>query len=102
MSSYTFSKMDGILHIFQNGWNNHKIRTARNKTPIQLWINGIIERYGDIPLITDSIEEVSLTHAVLYVLLVIIIVKLLYFASCISCCILPNEVHNVYRNGVMV
>ena len=78
------------LHIFQNGWNNHKIRTARNKTSIQLWINGIIERYGDIPLITDSIEEVSLTHAVLYVLLVIIIVKLLLiFRIMYSCCILP-------------
>lgn len=28
---------------FSNFWNNHPIRTARNKTPNQLWIMGLIE-----------------------------------------------------------
>ena len=35
------------LKLFQEGWNSHKIRTAHNKTPMQMWITGIVELFCD-------------------------------------------------------
>ncbi|XP_039305618.1 uncharacterized protein LOC105200580 [Solenopsis invicta] len=33
------------LSSFQSGWNVHGIRTENNKSPRQLWLNGILENY---------------------------------------------------------
>jgi hypothetical protein len=30
---------------FQEGWNNHKLRTERNKTPEQLWLSGMLHNF---------------------------------------------------------
>lgn len=39
---YTFlPRINAVLDIFQNTWNNHKIRTEKNKTPLQLFIMGM-------------------------------------------------------------
>lgn len=37
------------LHIFASSWNDHLIRTVRNKTPNQLWIMGSIEEGRSVP-----------------------------------------------------
>ena len=34
------------LLFFRNAWNEHKIRTAKNKTPYQLWISGMLNIHG--------------------------------------------------------
>ncbi|KAJ8300390.1 hypothetical protein KUTeg_021909 [Tegillarca granosa] len=31
------------LESFRQGWNNHKLSTENNRTPHQLWLNGILE-----------------------------------------------------------
>ncbi len=35
------SKIQFQLNLFRSGWNNHKLRTEHNRTPLQLWISGI-------------------------------------------------------------
>lgn len=35
--------INNSLNAFVKSWNNHKIRTARNKTPLQLFIMGMQE-----------------------------------------------------------
>jgi hypothetical protein len=41
---YTFlPRINQHLHDFASSWNDHPIRTARNKTPNQLWIIGLID-----------------------------------------------------------
>ena len=34
------------LEEFRQGWNNHKIRTEKHKTPHQLWLSGLIDNMG--------------------------------------------------------
>lgn len=34
-------KINRMMQIFQNMWNNHKVRTEKNKTPLQLFMMGI-------------------------------------------------------------
>ena len=38
------------LRIFASCWNDHPIRTVRNKTPNQLWIMGSIEEGRSVPM----------------------------------------------------
>lgn len=41
---YVFQpRINQHLERFSNGWDNHPIRTARNRTPNQLWISGLLE-----------------------------------------------------------
>jgi hypothetical protein len=48
------------LEIFRCGWNSHKIHTARNKSPIQLWISGLYDSYGTLSAAADVIlDDVS-------------------------------------------
>lgn len=45
---------------FKNSWNNHKMRTCHNRTPLQLWMLGIDEYRTDHPndaAITGLIED---------------------------------------------
>ena len=32
------------LHCFAEGWSNHTMRTEHNRTPLQLWISGMMAR----------------------------------------------------------
>jgi len=32
------------LHCFAEGWSNHRMRTEHNRTPLQLWISGMMAR----------------------------------------------------------
>ena len=51
------------LQLFKRSWNNHKLSTEGNLTPHQLYIKGMLERFGTSDLATrdvfddDSIEE---------------------------------------------
>lgn len=47
-------RMNQHLHIFASSWNDHPIRTARNKTPNQLWIMGSIEEERSVPNPSDD------------------------------------------------
>ena len=41
---YVFKpRINQHLEQFVNGWDNHPIRTARNRTPNQLWMIGLRE-----------------------------------------------------------
>jgi hypothetical protein len=33
------------LEIFQKAWNNHSIRTEQQRTPEQLWISGMLDKF---------------------------------------------------------
>ena len=43
------------LTAFQNAWNQHKIRTERNRTPEQIWIEGILGCQENITAVADVI-----------------------------------------------
>ena len=43
------------LDIFQKVWSQHKLRTAKHKSPLQLWITGM--------LTTDQVAVHGLTYA---------------------------------------
>ena len=37
---YSLAELTNICH-FVDGWNDHSIQTAQNRTPNQLWISGL-------------------------------------------------------------
>lgn len=42
------------LNVFRQGWNKHKIRTAQNCSPEQLWTKGMLDNYiSDNPAVQD-------------------------------------------------
>ena len=42
------------FHIFATSWNDHPIRTVRNKTPNKLWIMGSIEEGRSVANSSDA------------------------------------------------
>jgi len=36
-------RINDHLNVFSNGWDCHQLRTERNKTPIQLWLVGLLQ-----------------------------------------------------------
>ena len=49
------------LEIFKGSWNNHKLSSEGNATPQQLYIRGMLQRFGtDDPAIRDVIDGESI------------------------------------------
>lgn len=49
------------LEIFKGSWNNHKLSSEGNATPQQLYIRGMLQRFGtDDPAIRDVIDVESI------------------------------------------
>jgi len=48
-------RINQALHEYMEAFNNHGIRTARNWSPYQLWLNGIMHK--DNPLANDQLDE---------------------------------------------
>ncbi len=44
---YVFKpRINQHLTVWMNAWNNHQIRTEHNRTPIQLWTEGLLSLFG--------------------------------------------------------
>lgn len=67
--TYTFlPRINRMLELFRNMWNNHKIRTEKNKSPLQLFMTGMhnviendlgceyFEHFDDISALSYGIE----------------------------------------------
>ncbi|KAK9976937.1 hypothetical protein ABG768_018758 [Culter alburnus] len=63
------------LDLFRNGWNNHKIRTENNKTPVQIWTAGMLANmetncraisnvFGKNPYSTQTLEQLLAQHGI--------------------------------------
>lgn len=53
---FTFlPRINHALHEYMEAFNNHSIRTARNWSPYQLWLNGMM--HGDNPLAKGELDE---------------------------------------------
>lgn len=63
------------LDLFRNGWNNHKIRTENNKTPVQIWTAGMLANmetncraisnvFGENPYSTQTLEQLLAQHGI--------------------------------------
>ena len=50
-------RINDALQIFQNTYSHHRLRTARNSSPFQLWITGIVERCNDDHAIQGFMED---------------------------------------------
>ena len=50
-------RINDDLCLFTNGFNNAPMRTERNKSPNQLWMQGLLEGKG--PVNNEGIPEVS-------------------------------------------
>ena len=57
-------RINHSLNVFQESYGHHRLRTAGNRTPYQLWISGLAERSGDDLAVEGVLEEplVSLLH----------------------------------------
>ena len=57
-------RINHSLNVFQESHDHHRLRTAGNRTPYQLWISGLAERSGDDLAVEGVLEEplVSLLH----------------------------------------
>lgn len=49
------------LSLFQSGWNLHGLRTENNKTPRQLWLEGVLSNYNSELTAIREIRDVSET-----------------------------------------
>ena len=52
------------LSIFQEGWNNHGIRTEHNKTPNQLFASGALQLRHAGLVALDFFEQVANDHGI--------------------------------------
>lgn len=63
------------LDLFRHGWNNHKTRSASNRTPVQIWMEGVLGNinqdstainsiYGDDPYSPENLEAGLARHGV--------------------------------------
>lgn len=56
------ARIEDMLLQFKDSWNNHKLRTAHNKTPIQLFIMGMQQVADDHGILTaeyfDNLSQV--------------------------------------------
>lgn len=63
------------LAIFRSAWNNHKIRTENNRSPNQIWIEGILANreqqstainnvFGEDPYTQENLESCLARHGV--------------------------------------
>lgn len=52
------------LHCFAEGWCNHKMRTEHNRSPLQLWISGMMARQCESGQ-EDFLAEVTFRHLVM-------------------------------------
>lgn len=63
------------LGVFRQAWNNHRIRTENNRTPNQLWIQGMLSNihtdatainnvFGDDPYTQENLETVLGRHGI--------------------------------------
>ena len=44
---YVYEKrINNAIRLFQHGWNNHKLRTEQHRTPMQLFIEGMLTLQG--------------------------------------------------------
>ena len=39
-------RINNAINLFTQGWNHHKLRTERNRTPIQLFTEGMLSLHG--------------------------------------------------------
>jgi hypothetical protein len=53
-------RINHALDTFLSSYNHHPMRTARNKSPYQLWISGMAERSGDEEAVQGLEESVNL------------------------------------------
>lgn len=56
------------LDIFQSGWASHPLRTERNRTPLQLWILGLMQIQNPASREATSIVQVGIIIAICAVL----------------------------------
>ncbi|KAK0136930.1 hypothetical protein N1851_026900 [Merluccius polli] len=63
------------LNLFRHAWNNHKIRTANNRTPTQIWMEGMLANseqestainnvFGDDPYRQEHLEAGLARHGI--------------------------------------
>uniref|UniRef100_A0A3Q3LWI2 Integrase catalytic domain-containing protein n=1 Tax=Labrus bergylta TaxID=56723 RepID=A0A3Q3LWI2_9LABR len=63
------------LDLFRQAWNNHKIRTANNRTPTQIWMEGMLANieqestalnnvFGVDPYIEENLEACLARHGI--------------------------------------
>ena len=50
-------RINNALHVFQDSYSHHRLRTARNCSPFQLWITGIVERCNDDHAVQGLMEN---------------------------------------------
>lgn len=54
-------RINHSLDVFRQSYSHHRLRTARNRTPYQLWISGLAERSGDDLAACGILEEPSVS-----------------------------------------
>ncbi|KAM8726521.1 uncharacterized protein AB9X84_002922 [Acanthopagrus schlegelii] len=63
------------LNLFRRAWNNHRIRSANNRTPTQMWMDGMLSNseqesaalnnvFGDDPYSEESLEAALARHGI--------------------------------------
>ena len=66
--------INNMLNRFTNSWQNHKLRTARNKSPLQLFIMGMQQIGRETGVIPneyfETLNEVSVKYSYLDLALV--------------------------------
>ena len=55
---YVFKpRINNAITLFKHGWNHHKLRTERNRTPMQLYTEGMLTLQGsDYTAIMDVFQ----------------------------------------------
>ena len=59
-------RINQSLRLFQEGWNNHGIRTARHLSPKQLFIQGALRLYSSGLTAVDFFDHVSESYGISY------------------------------------
>ena len=75
---YVFiSRINHQLSIFRDLYSHHQLRTARNLTPLQLWIRGMTQESGDCAALQGALDDPFVRNYNVIVLFQCVVMSLL-------------------------
>ena len=64
---HTFTYQESrALNVFREGWNHHRIRTAHNRSPHQLFVSGMLQLHSSGNTALDFFSAVDNTYGIYF------------------------------------
>ena len=59
-------RINRALNVFREGWNHHRIRTAHNRSPHQLFVSGMLQLHSSGNTALDFFSAIDNTYGIYF------------------------------------